>query len=375
MFQKIPAREDKRDAMRKALLLVAAAVLAGCGGEERTDGSSREFADDLERIERESETPIYWLGPSFEGLSLTHTEGAHPELARGPSPDRAPGVPGPPPASAPGAFFIYGECNGEGHGENYHCTGPQVQIHHWPIASPSRYPDHFSCTRMTIRGVPAAQFSGFEIYVGQSIIRIHAPTQAQVRRAAAALRPLDRSAGPDEPLPPPAIDVDKALERCALDSLDAKLEELRKNAQIPLLWAGRRFEELPLFRAEGDGRLVRFMYGGCKTPEVAGSCWPALTIEVTPVADHRPAGWRAVRKGGMRCDRLRIRGAEAALLPSAHELVVFTGPAAVRLQGPSLALLRRAADSLRPFDGAAPSAELVPPSEELRDELRRVCAS
>ena len=77
----------------------------------------------------------------------------------------------------------------------------------------------------------------------------------------------------------------------------------------------------------------------------------------------------------MRCDRLRIRGAEAALLPSAHELVVFTGPAAVRLQGPSLALLRRAADSLRPFDGAAPSAELVPPSEELRDELRRVCAS
>jgi hypothetical protein len=374
MFHEIPAREVEGDAMRKALLLVAATLLAGCGAEERTDGSSPELAEDLERIERESEAPIYWLGPSFEGLRLTHAEGARPELARGPSRDRAPGVPGPPPAPAPGAWFVYGECNAEGDGENYHCAGPQVQLQHWPIASPSRYPDHFSCTRMTIRGVPAAQFSGFEIYTGQSLIRIHAPTQAQVRRAAAALRPLDGSVGPGEPLPPPAIDVDKALERCALDSLDAKLEELRENAQIPLLWAGRRFEELPLFRAEGNGRFARFMYGGCKTPEVAGSCWPALTIEMTPVADHRPAGWRFVRKGAMRCDLLRVRGAEAALLRYAHELVVFTGAAAVRLQGPDLVLLRRAADALRPFDGAA-SEKLLPPSEELRDELRRVCGT
>jgi hypothetical protein len=361
--------------MRKALLLFAAALLAGCGAEERTDGSSPELAEDLERIERESEAPIYWLGPSFEGLRLTHTEGARPELARGPSTERAPGVPGPPPAPAPGAFFVYGECNGEGDGENYHCTGPQVQLQHWPIASPSRYPDHFSCTRLTIRGVPAAQFSGFELYTGQSIIRIHAPTQAQVRRAAAALRPLDGSAGPGQPLPPPAIDVDGALKRCALGSLDAKLEELRESAQIPLLWAGPRFEGLPLFRAEGDGRLARFMYGGCKTPEVAGSCWPALTIEVTPVADRRPSGWRAVRKWGMRCDRLRIRGAEAALLPSAHELFVFTGPVTVVLQGPDLTLLRRAADALQPFDGAAPLRELLPPPAGLRDELRRVCGT
>jgi hypothetical protein len=375
MFRKIPARERKSDGMRKALLLVAAALMAGCGAEERTEGSPAGLAEKLERIQRESEAGIYWLGPSFEGLPLTHAEGAHPELARGTSTERARGVPGPPPSPGPGAFFVYGECNGEGDGENYHCTGPQVQLQHWPIASPSRYPDHFSCTRTTIRGVPAAQFSGFEIYVGQSIIRIHAPSQAQVRRAAAALRPLDGSAGPGEPLPPPAIDVDEALERCALDSLDAKLKELRGNAQIPLLWTGRRFEGLPLFRAEGNGRLARFMYGGCKTPEVAGSCWPALTIEMTPLADHRPADWRAVRTGALRCDRLRIRGAEAALLPSAHELVVFTGAAAVRLQGPDLALLRRAADALRPFDGPATSDGLLPSSQELHDELRRVCGT
>jgi hypothetical protein len=364
--------------MRNVLLLVAAALAAGCGAQEQSDGSSSDLAEAVERIGRESDEPIYWLGPSFEGLRLTHVEGAHPELARGPTPDRAPGVPGPPPAPAPGPMFVYGECNGEGAGDSFHCRGPQVQIQHWPITSPGRYPEHFSCTRMTIRGAPVAPFSGFELYTGDSLIRISAPTRAQVRRAAAALRRLDGSVGPGTPLPPPVIDVEKALERCALESLDAKLEELRTSAQMPLLWVGRRFEELPLFRVEGSGRLARFMYGGCKRPEEAGSCWPALTVEVTPVADHRPAGWRAVRQGVIRCHRVRIRGAEAALLPSAHELVVFTGSAAVRLHGPDLRLLRRAADALRAFSRAAASHDLAPPSlappsEELRDELRRVC--
>jgi hypothetical protein len=332
--------------MKKALLLVAATLLAGCGAKES------DLAEELERVKRSSIGPVYWLGSSFEGLPLTGIE-------------EGPG----------GPFFIYGECNGEQRGDSFHCTGPQVRVYHEPIVNPDRYPEHFSCTRLTIRGVPAAKFSGFQIYTGESLVKVDAPTPAQVRRAAAALRTIDGSTGPGAPLPPPAIDVDRGLDRCALESLDAKLEELRERAQIPLLWAGRRFEELPLFRAEGNGRLVRFMYGGCKTPEVAGSCWPALTIEMTPVADHRPAAWRAVRAGAMRCDRLRVRGAEAALLPHAHELVVFTGPAAVRLQGPDLALLRRAADALRPFDGAAASEELLPPSEELRDELRRVCGT
>jgi hypothetical protein len=355
------------------VIIAAAVVLAGCGAEERTAGSSQELTENLERIERESDGPVYWLGPSFEGLPLTHAEGPHPELARGPSPERAPGVPGPPPAPAPGSFFIYGECNGEGDGENYHCSGPQIQLQHSPIASPSRYPEQFSCTRTKIRGVPAAQFSALEVYVGRSLIRISAPTQAQARRAAAALRPLDGSAGPGDALPPPAIEVDTALKRCGLESLEAKLDELRKDARIPLLWAGRRFEELPLFRVEGDGRVARFMYGGCKTPEVAGSCYPALTVEVTPVADRRPASWRLVRTGAMQCDHLRIRGAEAAFLAYAAELTVFTGSVAVVLRGPDFRLLRRAADALQPFDEPATRAQLPMPSGELRDELQRVC--
>jgi hypothetical protein len=358
--------------MKKALLVVAAALLAGCGAQERTDGASPAL-EDVERIKREGAAGVYWLGPSFEGLPLTHAEPAHPELARGPSPERAPGVPGPPASPGPGPIFLYGECNSEGEEDDRGCTRPQVRVYHRPISSPGRYPDYFSCTRMTIRGVPAAQFSAFEIYVGESLIKIDAPTRAQVRRAAAALRPVDGSAGPGEPLPPPAIDVDNALKRCALDSLDAKLDELRESAQIPLLWAGRRFEELPLFRVEGDGRVAWFMYGGCKTPEVAGSCYPALTIEVTPVADRRPSDWSAVQRRQVMCDRFSIRGAEAAFLGSARELYIFTGPTTVVLRGPEPPLLRRAAAALYPFDGAARPDRLAPTPEQLRDELRRVC--
>jgi hypothetical protein len=353
--------------------VVAVVFLLCCGAQNETESRSADLSAQLERFTREGAGSSYWLGPSFEGLPLTHAEGSPSLTAAGTTTDRAPEVPPPPSAAARGPLFIYGECNGGGDGDSFRCTGPQVQLHHWPIASPSRYPDYFSCTRTMIRGVPAAQFDGFEVYVGRSLVRIYARTQAQARRAGAALRSLDGSVAPSEPLPRPAIDVEQALERCALDSLEAKLTDLRQRAQIPLFWGGRRFEELPLFRAEGDGQSARFLYGGCKTPEVAGSCYPELTLEVTPAAGRRPAGWHAVRKGIVRCARLRVRGTDVALIRSAHELTVFTGSIAVLLRGPDLRRLRRAVDALEPFDGPAESGPLAPPSDELRDELQRTC--
>jgi hypothetical protein len=353
--------------------LGAAVLLAGCGAQEGAVTPPSEVSPELERIRDQSDGPVYWLGSSFEGLPLTESGGPQTESTSSISTTREPGAPQRPPAPRRGPFFVYGECNGEGEGDSFRCTGPQIQLQHWPIASPSRYPEHFSCTRTVIRGVPAAQFTDLEIYIGRSLVRIFAPSAAQARRAAAALRPLGREGAASEPLPPPAIDVNQALKRCALDSLDAKLEELRADARVPLLWVGRSFEARPLFRAEGDGRTASFMYGGCKTPEVSGSCYPALTIEVTSVVERRPARWRAVRQGSMRCDRLVIRGAPVASLPSAGEIVVFTGSIAVLLRGPDPELLRRAAHALHRFDGSATRAALPPPSEWLSDELRRVC--
>jgi hypothetical protein len=367
---------DKQLRRRKALAgavtvvtTAAATLVAGCGEAERTGGRPTNLAADLERIERDSEGPVYWLGSSFEGLPLTYAEAS-----------RAPAAPRPrsgrrrPAAPVPGPFFVYGECRGEGKGDSYHCAAPQVQLQHWPLASPARYPRHISCTRTTIRGVPAAQFDGFEVYVGRVLVRIYAPTQAQARRAAAALRSLDESVSSAEPLPPPQTDVGDALRRCALDSLEEKLHELAAHAAIPLLWVGRRFEGRALFRAEGDGPWARLLYGGCRTPDVAGTCWPPLTLELSRLDDFRPAGWHAVRAGSVRCTRMGIRGAEAALLASAHELVLFTGPVAVRLQGPDLSLLRRAAVALRPIARADAPARLPPPPPGLVDELKRACA-
>jgi hypothetical protein len=345
---------------------MAAVLVAGCGADERVGGTRSDLAAKLEVLERGQASPVYWLGASFEGLPLTHTEGAQP-APTGPPAHRRSDRPRPP-APVPGPFLVYGECEGEGRGDSYHCTGRQIQIGHWPLASPSRYPRGHSCTRTTIRGVPAAQFDHLEVYVGQTLLMISAPRD-QARRAAAALRQLDGSAAPPQPLPAPALDLSAALRRCALDSLDAKLAELRAHGEIPLLWAGRRVDGQPLFRAEGDGRWGRFLYGGCETPEVAGSCWPPVTIEVLPYQESHPARWHP----SARCNPLELRGAPAAAMPSASALFVFTGEVTVHLHGPDATLLRRAAEALRPLDGPA-LGDLPPPPDEIVGELRARCS-
>jgi hypothetical protein len=143
-----------------------------------------------------------------------------------------------------------------------------------------------------------------------------------------------------------------------------------------LYWAGERFEDLHLVGAEGDGRWARFLYSRCKTPGETGDCQVTLTIEASPAEDVRPADWDAVRAGIVRCTRERIRGADAALLPSTGQIFVFTGSTTVGLQGVDpRGRLRRAADALRTFGGDGALGELPPPSDELGDELRRVCRS
>jgi hypothetical protein len=354
--------------MKRVLAAIgaAAALVSGCGAAERAGGTPSDLSAKVERLERGYDATVYWLGASFEGLPLTDTESAQPPPTLPPSPRRSDRPR--PPAPAPGPFLVYGECNGEGRGDAYHCTGPQIQVQHWPLASPTRYPRDRSCTRTTIRGVPTAQFDHLEVYVGDTLLTISAPP-TQARRAAAALRRLDGSASPPEPLPAPALDLSAALRRCALDSLDDKLDELRAHAEIPLLWAGRRVEGQPLFRAEGDGRSARFLYGSCKTPEVAGSCWPPVTIEVVASEESHPARWHA----SARCNRLEVRGAPAAAMPSASALFVFTGEVTVHLHGPDATLLRHAADALQQLHGPV-TGDLPPPPDEIVAELRARCS-
>jgi hypothetical protein len=80
------------------VLAAAVALSAGCGAQEQDRAPSPDVSADLERIEEESAGPVYWLGPSFEGLPLTHSEGGQPPPSRGRSGERAPGIPGPRPS-------------------------------------------------------------------------------------------------------------------------------------------------------------------------------------------------------------------------------------------------------------------------------------
>jgi hypothetical protein len=327
------------------------ALLAGCGAQEqpRTSAPPQPAVSslELERIRAGRDGPVYYLGDSFERLPLTHAEG-----------------------SARGVFFVYGKCHGEGEGDSYRCAGPQVQLQQTPIASPARYGMPYrGCVRTTVKGVPAGQFDGFEVYTGEALVKIYARDFREAKHAAEELRPL----GADEPagsLPIPAIDVDEPLRRCALESLPAKLADLTATAEIALFWLGRAFEAQPLARAEGHGRWARFSYGAClDAVSREGECWPPLTVEVQPTESFRPAGWAP----GIECTALRVGTAWAALVPDAHELVLYGGDVAIRLQGEDIELLRRAAHALRGLNRGATLASAARTSGGVVQELGRRC--
>jgi hypothetical protein len=325
-------------------MAVAGLVIpTACGAVEQPSAVSPEVTAQLERIAQEHDGEVYYLGESFSGLPLTHAE-----LSSGRS------------------FFVYGSCNPGTHGG----CAPPVQIQQTPIASPARYDTPWrGCVRLTIRGVPAAQFDGFEVYTGNALVKIYARSFGESKRAAAALRPVG---GGDAraPLPAPTIDIEQALRECALESVPAKLAELRRYAKGPLYWLGLEFEGHPLARAEGDGHWARFLYGACVSPEPTdAACWPPVTVEQRPLDQFRPASWSPA----VTCATLRIRGAPAALVRSAHELVLFTGDVALRLQGEDLDLSRRAADTVRALDQAVAQATLPAPPDTLEQVLQRTC--
>jgi predicted alpha/beta hydrolase len=330
-------------------VIVAATAAPGCGATAGPGATRGEIEAKLERIARQTEEPIYYLGRSFSGLPLTHAA-----------------------ASRHGALFVYGECRPRRSGERVHCTGPQVQLQQTLIASPERYDTPWrGCVRTTVRGVPAGQFDGFEVYTGEALVTIYARDFDEAKRAAAALRPVGRRTSSGAPLPPPTIDVERALRECALESLDAKLAELRREKAGPLYWVGREFEGHPLRVAEGDGSWARFLYGACvRLAAGHAACWPPLTIEVTRAGEFRPAGWHP----SIRCTSFRTRGASTALMLDSHGLVLFTGEIAVRLGGEDVALFRRAAEALRELDQEAAPAALPPAEASIEAQLRRTCA-
>jgi hypothetical protein len=170
----------------RLLPLLLTAVLFGCGASP---------AEEARRLSRESGPPLYYLGEKFEELQLTEVE------ERG--------------------FFVYGECDGEGSGDNFHCTKPQVQLQHYPLSR--RHPAMFqqtpteaaACARGTAAGRPIAAFitsGGLEVYAGSRVVVVFGDSPERTLRAARSLHPLR---GPRGGAPPAS--VSRALARCSLD--------------------------------------------------------------------------------------------------------------------------------------------------------------
>jgi hypothetical protein len=339
-----------------AAVSVVCGALAACGG-AATEESAGEVADDLRAFARTNE-PVYYAGEAVAGLRLTHVEAAHR------------------------ALFVYGECNPEGEGENFHCRGPQIQIQNWPLAD--RHPSKFmltptqaaACERSVVRGVPVAIFEtsggGLEVYAGDVVVVIFARHDLG-RAAAVALRRVGGADAKRANLPKPPADVPRALRRCSVDPPSAKLREIERTATARVYWLGPAFEGHPLARVEGDGAHTRFVYGACaQRPDFLSieSCWPPLDVQVQPVAERHPAAYSPA----ISCRWHEERGALVVTIADAHTLQVFTGLQTVTLVGPDLRLLGRAIRALRSLDRTiAPGNALEAPGRQTRRSVEGRC--
>ncbi len=157
-------------------ILTAALTLAGCGG-----GTVRPKSTvDLNDLRARSAPPAYFLGKRYENLPLTGIVGS---------------------SSAP--HFIYGTCKIRPGIDTGGCS-PPLQVQNWRVSErpPSKFARDIPCRRLTLGRLPAAVFAstgGVEVYVGDRTVVIFANTETQMRRAAAALRPVKGGALPEPP--------------------------------------------------------------------------------------------------------------------------------------------------------------------------------
>jgi hypothetical protein len=157
-------------------ILAAALILAGCGG-----GTVKPKGTlNLDDLRVGSTPPAYFLGERFESLPLTAIVGR---------------------LSAP--EFIYGTCKIKPGFDTGGCS-PPLQVQNWLVSErpPSRFARDIPCRRLMLGRLAAAVFAttgGLEVYVGDRTVVIFADTDARMRRAAAALRPVMGGPVPEPP--------------------------------------------------------------------------------------------------------------------------------------------------------------------------------
>jgi hypothetical protein len=194
------------------IALVAVAFATTAQGEAPFRSDKSDFTP--ETVRDFAGFPLYSLGTQFEDLPLTAIVRIDQESrlkARGGFgiPDNRPNH----------VTFVYGTCGGG-------CVPPlQVQI--WPACDRTLHDYYYNVPgggpsrpyeRVTVRGVPAARFSGMlEIYSGAVTIVIFGETGTQQERAAEHLTSANTLAGDisvDDPLPPPVVGAIEGKLKC-----------------------------------------------------------------------------------------------------------------------------------------------------------------
>ena len=177
------------------LLATVALAVTGCAGPFGQADPKSDFT--VEEIAGRPGPTLYYVGRSFEGLPLTAIVGSRTYPS-----------------------FIYGDCEiaDQGWFEDGGCAPPlsiQYESTSSYEAKLARLDPSVSCTRMTVRGVPAAVLAGgLRVFTGETAVTIHANERGLARRAAEALRPVGEGASPGHELPQPPASIRRALQAC-----------------------------------------------------------------------------------------------------------------------------------------------------------------
>lgn len=323
------------------------------------------MSSDLKMVEHANGAPAWWLGRSFDGMTLTRVQPA--------GGDRV-------------AAFGYGRCHS--HGSRLDpFTAPRCGYPLWIGVSNRRYtltsddvPKLLdgTCARIRVRGAPAAVGTdGAVVYSGEQQIAVLGPPEL-VGRALTALRGVQGSAS----FRPPTLDV-SPLDQCVaaktpFEPVSTRLARLSARLRLPIVSPGPWFDDGQRVNAEAVGSTLVLEYSSCGTGATNGDCGEVLSISSEPF-DAETIG---TELDGADCERATVARAPAVIWDanaggaSAAGVIVFTDHATISL-GNQLNLypidqkgLRRVTRALRPV---APATTLPAPGYDVQSLLHR-CA-
>jgi hypothetical protein len=172
----------------RGVALVALGLLAGCGSTVPDGAATAKVPAVLRELAATPDSPVYYLGKSFDGLPLTG-------VAR----DLPPG----------GTTVMYGSCKKSAFGDGG--CAPPVMVETGPV--PGDLANMQGCSRrLPLRGVPIVESDATPtLFTGRLMVKVYFDDGAEdVKRqhkAVAALRSVAAGTAVGEPLPAPAQDL------------------------------------------------------------------------------------------------------------------------------------------------------------------------